>query len=40
MKHITGTALRTASCVVLLGAGLVLWAGRDDIRRFRRMRSM
>jgi hypothetical protein len=43
MKHITGTALRTAACVVLLLTGLALLAGKDDIRKFRkfhRMRSM
>jgi len=40
MKHITGTALCVAACLVLLGAGVALLAGKDDIRRFRRMRSM
>ena len=40
MKHITGTALRTAACAVLLVTGLALLAGKDDIRKFRRMRSM
>jgi len=40
MKHTTGTALKVATCLVLLGAGVVLLAGKDDIRRFRRMRSM
>jgi hypothetical protein len=40
MKHITGTALRVAACLVLLIAGLALLAGKDDIRKFRRMRSM
>jgi hypothetical protein len=40
MKHIAGTALRVATCVVLAGACLALLAGKDDIRKFRRMRSM
>jgi hypothetical protein len=40
MKHITGTALRIAACTVLLIAGLALLAGKDDIRKFHRMRSM
>jgi hypothetical protein len=40
MKHITGTALRVASCVVLVVAAAALLAGKDDIRKFRRMRSM
>jgi hypothetical protein len=40
MKHTTGTAVRVAGCVVLLAAGLALLAGKDDIRRFRRMRNM
>ena len=40
MKHITGTALRFAACVVLLVTGLALLAGKDDIRKFHRMRSM
>ena len=40
MKHITGTAPRTAACAVLLVIGLALIAGKDDIRRFHRMRSM
>jgi hypothetical protein len=40
MKHITGTALRSAACVVLLATGLALLAGKDDIRKFHRMRSM
>jgi hypothetical protein len=39
MKHIMGTALRVAGCVVLLGAGVALVAGKDDIRKFNRMRS-
>ena len=40
MKHITGTALRIAACAVLAVTGLALLAGKDDIRRFHRMRSM
>ena len=40
MKHITRTALRVGACLVLLGAGVALLAGKNDIRRFRRMRSM
>jgi hypothetical protein len=40
MKHITGTALRIAACTVLLVTGVALLAGKNDIRKFRRMRSM
>jgi hypothetical protein len=40
MKHITGTALRVTACAVLLAAAVALLAGRDDIRKFHRMRSM
>ena len=40
MKHITGTALRITACVVLLVTGLALLAGKDDIRKVHRMRSM
>jgi hypothetical protein len=40
MKHVTGTVLRIAACLVLLVAGVALLAGKDDIRKFRRMRSM
>jgi len=40
MKHSTGTTLRIAACAVLAGTGLALLAGKDDIRRFHRMRSM
>lgn len=40
MKHITGTTLRIAACVALAVTGLALLAGKDDIRRFHRMRSM
>jgi hypothetical protein len=37
MKQITGTALAVA-CLVAVGAALL--AGKDDIRKFHRMRSM
>ena len=40
MKHTTGTALRVAACAVLLVTAAALRAGKDDIRRFHRMRSM
>jgi hypothetical protein len=40
MKHITGTALRAVACLVLLITGVAVLAGKDDIRKFRRMRSM
>lgn len=40
MKHLAGTAPRIAACSVLLVAGLALLAGKDDIRKFHRMRSM
>ena len=40
MKHIVGTALRVAGCAVLAITGVALLAGKDDIRKFRRMRSM
>jgi hypothetical protein len=36
MKHIVATALG----VVALGVGVALLAGRDDIRKFHRMRVM
>ncbi len=39
MKHITGTALKIVACLVLLGICVALLAGKDDIRKFRRMRS-
>ena len=39
MKHTTGTALRITAYVLLV-TGLVLLAGKDDIRKFHRMRSM
>jgi hypothetical protein len=37
MKHITGTALAVASFAAI---GAALLAGKDDIRKFRRMLSM
>jgi hypothetical protein len=40
MKHIAGTALRVAATVVLLTACVLLIAGKDDIRKLRRMRGM
>jgi hypothetical protein len=40
MKHIAGTALRVAGCTVVAITGVALLAGKDDIRKFRRMRSM
>jgi hypothetical protein len=40
MKHIPGTALRVAACVVVLVTAVALLAGQDDIRKFHRMRSM
>jgi len=40
MRHIIGTALRVAGCTVLAISGVALLAGKDDIRKFRRMRSM
>jgi type IV secretory pathway VirB2 component (pilin) len=40
MKHVTGTVLPIAACVVLAVTGLALLAGMNDIRRFQRMRSM
>jgi hypothetical protein len=40
MKHIAGTTLKVAGCLVLAGTGAALIAGWDDIRRFRRMHSM
>jgi hypothetical protein len=36
MKRIVGTAL----AVVAFGVGVALLAGKDDIRKFHRMRSM
>lgn len=40
MKHVAGTTLKVAACLVLLGMSAALIAGKDDIRRFRHMRSM
>ena len=40
MKHIAGTALRVGACVVVAITGVALLAGKDDIRKFHRMRSM
>jgi hypothetical protein len=40
MKHITGTALRVAACAVVLVTAVALLAGKDEIRKFHRMRSM
>jgi len=40
MKHIVGMALRAVVFVGLAGAGVAVLAGQDDIRKFRRMRSM
>ena len=40
MKHITGTTLKVIACVVLLVTAAALLACQDDIRKFRRMRSM
>lgn len=40
MKHISGTALRSAAVIALVGAGVAVLAGKDDIRKFRRMRAM
>jgi hypothetical protein len=37
MKHITGTALAVV-CFATIGGALL--AGKDDIRKFHRMRSM
>jgi hypothetical protein len=40
MKHNAGTALRVGICATLIGACVALLAGKDDLRKFRRMRSM
>jgi hypothetical protein len=40
MKHITGTALRVTACAVVLVTAVALLVGKDDIRKFHRMRSM
>ncbi len=40
MKHIAGTALRAGGCLVVVITGAALLAGKDDIRKFRRMYKM
>lgn len=40
MKHTAATALRVGMCATLIGACVALLAGKDDIRRFIRMRRM
>lgn len=40
MKHIVGTTLKVTGCLVALSVGAALIAGKDDIRKFQRMRSM
>jgi Na+-driven multidrug efflux pump len=40
MKHTARTALWVGICVALIGICVVLLAGKDDIRKFRRMHSM
>ena len=40
MKHIVGTTLRVAGCLAVGITGVALLAGKDDIRKFRRMRNM
>lgn len=41
MKHISGKTLGTAAaCTALLAVGVAVLAGKDDIRKFRRMHSM
>lgn len=40
MKHTMRTALRVGACAAVIGACAAVIAGKDDIRRFRRMRSM
>jgi hypothetical protein len=40
MKHVTGKTLKVGACLVLLITGVALLAGKDDIRKFRRMHSM
>jgi hypothetical protein len=40
MRHSSRKALKAAAFMVLLGTGAALLAGKDDIRKFRRMRSM
>jgi hypothetical protein len=40
MKHTSRTARRVGICATLIGACTAVIAGKDDIRRFRRMRNM
>jgi type IV secretory pathway VirB2 component (pilin) len=40
MKHIAGKVLGMAGCLGVIVACAALIAGKNDIRRFRRMRSM
>jgi hypothetical protein len=40
MKHVLGVTLRVGGCLVVGIAGVALLAGKDDIRKFRRMRNM
>jgi hypothetical protein len=40
MKNIKGPALKVAGFVALVGAGVVLLAGKDDIQRFYRIHTM
>jgi hypothetical protein len=40
MKHTARTALWVGGCVALIGICVALLAGKDDFRKFRRMRSM
>ena len=40
MKHIAGATLRVGGCLVVVITGVALLAGKDDIRKFRRMRKM
>jgi hypothetical protein len=40
MRHIAEKTLKVVGSLVLVGAGAALIAGKDDIRRFHRMRSM
>lgn len=40
MKHIAGKVLGIAGCLGVIGACAALIAGRHDIRKFHRLRSM
>jgi hypothetical protein len=40
MKHTVGKVLGIAACLGVIGACAALIAGKDDIRKFHRMRSM